>query len=114
MQMRDLLGVLSCDERFADLFARRGRPVVPPRRLALITVMHYAEGLSDRQAADAVRACIDWQDALGLELSDPGFDHSVLSEFRARLVANSAEGRLLDFLVAACVPQGGRGGPCRL
>ena len=106
MQMRDILGVIYRDEQFADLFARRGRPVVPPWRLALVTVMQFAEGLPDRQAADAVRARIDWKYALGLELTDAGFDYSVLSEFRARLVAGSAEGRLLDALVAACVQQG--------
>jgi len=106
MQMRDTLGVIYRDEQFADLFAGRGRPVVPPWRLALATVMQFAEGLPDRQAADAVRARIDWKYALGLELTDAGFDYSVLSEFRARLVAGSAEGRLLDVLVAACVEQG--------
>ena len=106
MQMRDLLGVIYRDEQFADLFARRGRPVVPPWRLALVTVMQFAEGLADRQAADAVRARIDWKYALGLELTDAGFDYSVLSDFRARLVAGSAEERLLDVLVAACVQQG--------
>ena len=98
MQMRDILGVIYRDEQFADLFARRGRPAVPPWRLAVVTVMQFAEGLPDRQAADAVRARIDWKYALGLELTDAGFDYSVLSEFRARLVAGSAEERLLDVL----------------
>ena len=103
MQMRDILGVLYRDEQFADLFAGRGRPVIPPWRLALVTVMQFAEGLADRQAADAVRARIDWKYALGLELTDAGFDYSVLSEFRARLVAGSAEERLLDVLLDACI-----------
>jgi transposase len=106
MQMRDVLGTIYRNEQFADLFAGRGRPVVPPWRLALVTVMQFAEGLPDRQAADAVRARIDWKYALGLELTDAGFDYSVLSEFRARLVAGSAEGRLLDVLVEACTQQG--------
>jgi transposase len=83
------------------LFAGRGRPVAPPWRLALVTVMQFMEGLADRQTADAVRARIDWKYALGLELTDAGFDDSVLSEFRARLVAGSAEGRLLAVLLAA-------------
>jgi transposase len=106
MQMRDVLGVIYRDEQFADLFVKRGRPVAPPWRLALVTVMQFAEGLSDRQAADAVRARIDWKYALGLELSDAGFDYSILSEFRARLVTSAAEERLLDVLIAACVRQG--------
>jgi Transposase DDE domain/Transposase domain (DUF772) len=62
--------------------------------------MQFAEGLSDRQAADAVRSCIDWKYALSLELSDPGFDHTVLSEFRTRLVGGQAERLLLDTFLA--------------
>jgi transposase len=53
----------------------------------------------DRQAAEAVRVRIDWKYALGLDLTDPGFDYSVLCEFRARLVQGSAEHRLLDVLL---------------
>jgi transposase len=71
-------------------FPRRGQPAEAPWRLAVATVLQFAEGLSDRQAADAVRSRIDWKYALALELSDPGFDHTVLSEFRARLVAGQA------------------------
>jgi transposase len=106
MQMRDVLGTVSDDARFAPLFARRGRPAEPPWRLALVTVMQFAEGLSDRQAAEAVRARIDWKYALGLELSDAGFDVSVLSEFRGRLMAGSADQRLLDALLDACKARG--------
>ena len=54
--------------------------------MALITVLQYADNLTDRQAADAVRSRIDWKYALGLELTDPRFDHSVLSKFRTRLI----------------------------
>lgn len=106
VQMRDVLGNIYTDEQFADLFAVRGRPVVPPWRLALVTVMQFAERLSDRQAAEAVRVRIDWKYALGLELADPGFDYSVLCEFRARLVQGSAEQRLLDALLEACKAHG--------
>ncbi len=63
---------------------------------ALVTIFQFAEGLSDRQAADAVRARIDWKYALGLELTDPGFDFSVPCEFQSRLLAGGAEERLLD------------------
>src|ERR671931_521577 len=106
VQLRDVLGVVYEDASFAGLFAVRGRPAEVPWRLALITVMQFAEGLSDRQAAEAVRARIDWKYALGLELSDPGFDFSVLSEFRSRLVAGSAEHSLLDALLAVCKQRG--------
>ena len=80
----------------------RGQPAEAPWRLALITVLQFAEGLSDRAAADAVRSRIDWKYLLGLELDDPGFDHSVLSRFRDRLVAGGAETLLLDTLVDRC------------
>jgi transposase len=106
MQMRDVLGVVYDDTSFSPLFAVRGRPAESPWRLALVTVMQFAEGLSDRQAAEAVRARIDWKYALGLELTDPGFDFSVLSEFRARLIDGSTEQHLLDALLAACKARG--------
>jgi transposase len=106
MQLRDVLGVIYADVQFTDLFARRGRPAESPWRLALVTVMQFAEGLTDRQAAEAVRARIDWKYALALELDDPGFDYSVLSEFRARLVQGSAEHRLLDALLERCKERG--------
>src|ERR671928_93231 len=86
-RLRDELGTLYEDATFRPVFATRGRPAEAPWRLALVSVMQFAEQLSDRQAAEAVRARIDWKYLLGLELDDPGFDASVLSEFRARLVA---------------------------
>jgi len=86
MRMRDALGPIYTDGDFAALFPRRGQPAESPACLALVTIMQFAEGLPDRQAADAVRSRIDWKYALGLELTDPGFDASVLSEFRSRLL----------------------------
>ncbi len=77
-RMRDALDSIYTDKQFADLFAARGRPVIPPWRLALVIVMQSAEGLSDRQATEAVRVRIDWKYALGLDRADPGFDYSVL------------------------------------
>lgn len=106
IHMRDVLGGVYDDASFAGVFSTRGRPAEAPWRLALVTVMQFAEGLSDRQAAEAVRARIDWKYALGLELSDAGFDFSVLSEFRARLVAGAAESLLLDALLGACRDRG--------
>jgi transposase len=106
MQMRDVLGVVYDDASFSPLFAARGRPAEHSWRLALVTVMQFAEGLSDRQAAEAVRARIDWKYALGLELTDPGFDFSVLSEFRGRLLRGAAEHHLLDAFLAACKARG--------
>jgi transposase len=99
MRLADQLGAIYRDEEFAALFPVRGQPALSPGRLALVTVLQFVEGLSDRQAADAVRGRIDWKYALGLELTDPGFDHTVLSEFRGRLVAGEAGLLLLDTLL---------------
>src|SRR5712671_1181792 len=99
MQVADRLGTIYHDAQCIALFPRRGQPAATPARLALVTVLQFAEGLSDRQAADAVRSRIDWKDVLGLELVDPGFDHTVLSEFRTRLVDGQAERVLLDTLL---------------
>lgn len=96
MQMRDELGTLYEDAQFADLFPNVGRLAESPWRLALVTVMQFAENLTDRQAADAVRSRIDWKYALSLRLEDDGFDFSVLSEFRARLVEHEAQALLFE------------------
>lgn len=74
--------------------------------LALVSVLQYTERLTDRQAADAVRGRIDWKYALGLQLADPGFDFSVLSEFRDRLIAHRLEQQILDAILAQCSKQG--------
>jgi transposase len=95
-RLRDEFSALYEDEDFRALYPARGQPGLAPWRLALVTVLQFLEHLSDRQAADAVRARIDWKYALGLELTDPGFHFSVLAEFRARLVTGGAEHLLLD------------------
>jgi transposase len=100
LRLRDEIGPIFSDAAFAPLFPPRGQPAEVPWRLALISLFQYAENLSDRQAADAVRARIDWKYVLGLELTDTGFDSTVLSEFRTRLVHGSAEALLFDTLLA--------------
>ena len=97
--MRDELDSLVEDRDLAHLFPRRGQPAERPWRLALITMFQFVEDLSDRQAADAVRARIDWKYALGLDLDNPGFDHTVLSEFRSRLIDADAERLLFDLML---------------
>lgn len=99
MEMQAELGMLYTNHQFASLFSSTGQPAEDPARLALILVMQTIEGLPDRQTADAVRGRIDWKYALALELTDPGFDESVLSEFRTRLVTGQMELLLLDSLL---------------
>ena len=106
LKLRDELGAIFADEDFADLFPKLGQPGLPPWRLALVTLLQFREDLPDRRAAEAVRARIDWKYLLGLELDDPGFDHSVLCEFRARLLEGGAEERLLHELLEACQARG--------
>jgi transposase len=106
LRLRDELGAIFADADFADLFSKLGRPALPPWRLALVTILQFREDLPDRRAAEAVRARIDWKYLLGLELTDPGFDHSALCEFRARLLEGSAEERLLRKLLEACQARG--------
>ena len=102
LTFRDALGTIFQDEDFTALFPAWGQPALPPWRLALVTIMQFRENLADRQAAEAVRARIDWKYLLSLELTNPGFDFSVLSAFRDRLLAASAEALLLDKLLERC------------
>ena len=106
LTFRDALGTVFQDEDFSAVFPGRGQPGLSPWRLALVTLMQFRENLADRQAAEAVRARIDWKYLLSLELTDPGFDFSVLSEFRDRLLAGSAETLLLDKLLERCRTMG--------
>lgn len=106
MWLRDELGALYRDEEFVDLYPERGQPAFSPWRLALVTLLQYVENLTDRQAAEAVRERIDWKYLLGLELSDAGFDASVLSEWRERLLAHGAEERLLESVLVVCRERG--------
>jgi transposase len=99
LTLRDEFGPFFTDTQFNALFSQRGQPAEAPWRLALVTLLQFAEGLSDRQAADAVRRCIDWKYLLGLELTDSGFHHTILCEFRARLVQGSQEQLLLETLL---------------
>lgn len=108
MRLRDALGAVYQDEQFEALYPVQGQPAYAPWRLAVVTVLQYAENLTDRQAANAVRERIDWKYSLGLELTDPGFDYSLLSEFRLRLVENQQETLLLDRLLEVCKQRGWR------
>lgn len=106
MLMRDELGSIFSDEQFEDLYPSDGQPAMSPWRLALITIMQFAGNLTDRQAAEAVQARIDWKYALSMELTASGFDHSVLCEFRQRLVSHEASRGLLDSLLECLKAKG--------
>ena len=96
LRLRDALGTRYTDADFAPLYPATGQPALPPWRVALVSVLQAVEGLSDRQAAEMVCGRLDWKYLLGLELTDPGFDFSVLSEFRRRILAGQAEAQVLD------------------
>lgn len=106
IRLRDELGVFLSDQDFVSLYPHKGQPAAAPWRLMLISVMQYAENLTDRQAADAVRGHIAWKYALSLELEDPGIDASVLSEFRDRLLCVPEPLAWLDRLLELCEQKG--------
>ena len=106
MRMRDGLGPIYINPAFAALFPNNGQPAKAPAHLALVSVMQFCEGLSDTQTADAVRGRIDWKYALALELTDPGFDASVLCEFRSRLIAGNAELLIFETMLTLFREQG--------
>jgi transposase len=106
MRLRDALGELYQDEQFAALSPVEGPPASAPWRLAVVTVLQYGENLTDRQAANAVRERLDWKYCLGVELTDPGFDFSVVAELRLPLIEAGAEPLLLDRLLEVCKQRG--------
>jgi transposase len=113
IRIRDELGSWYEDGDFAAAYPVRGKPGISPAQLAMVTVLQFTENLTDRQAADEVRGRVDWKYCLGLELTDEGFDASVLAGFRERLVDGSAGrvlfDRLLDLLKErGLVKAGGR------
>lgn len=102
MQWYETFGTLFEDRDFAALFSGEGQPALSPMRLCLVLLLQFAEGLSDRQAAEAVRTRIDWKYLLCLELTDTGFHYSVLSEFRGRLVTHGAEAQIFNRVLELC------------
>lgn len=106
MRLRDELGTLYRDEQFAALYPAGGQFAEQPWRIALVLVMQYMENYTDRQAAEALKTRIDWKYVLSLELTDPGFDFSVLSEFRQRLLASGQQEQLLNTLLQLCRERG--------
>src|SRR2546429_4369951 len=106
MWLRDELDAIYKDEQFASLYPKSGQLAEQPWRLAMMSVIQYMENYTDRQAAEALRARIDLKYALSLELTDPGFDFSVLSEFRSRLIEGGLEEVILTTLLTICREKG--------
>src|SRR3712207_353584 len=95
------------DELFADLFpSGRGRPSVPADVVASVLLMQQLEGLSDRQAVEALRSDIRWKAACGLALDDEGFHPTVLTYWRNRL-SRSERPHRIDEAVKAVAEQTG-------
>ena len=99
IRARDELGSWYEDAGFSAVYGVRGKPGISTAQLAMVTVLQFTENLTDRQAADAVRGRLDWKYCLGLELDDEGFDASVLTGFRERLVENDLERVIFDRLL---------------
>ena len=88
------------DAMFADLFAAKGRWSVPPMIVAVVMVLQRLEGLSDREAVDRFTFDTRWKYAAGgLDFDHPGFVHTVLVDFRARLAASDRPDRIFDTVV---------------
>jgi transposase len=97
MTLRDELGLIFTDAQFCHLFSSCGRTAKSPGFLAMLSVVQYTENLTDRQVAEAVRSRIDLKYLLGLELTDPGFDYTLMSDFRSRLLTGQEDvAKLLD------------------
>jgi len=99
LTFRDEMGVIYQDAAFADLFVWRGQPAESPGLLAMVTILQFAEGLTDRQAAEAVGSRIDWKYILGLDQTAPAIAHSSLSKFRQRLIEGGQEQVLFDAML---------------
>ena len=106
MAIHDKLSGLFEDADFMSMYADEGKPAIAAWRLGLVCVMQYMEGLSDEQAADAVRSRIDWKYALELELTDAGFVANVLTKFRCRLLEKHQEEVLFERIVSLLAAQG--------
>ncbi|MCT9010567.1 transposase [Streptomyces rhizosphaerihabitans] len=98
MAIRDHLDGLWRDEDFVEWYPRDGKPGLSPAQLATVSVLQFLLKLSDRQAAETVRCRIDFKYAMGMELDDPGFHHSVLTDFRERLAEDGRADKLLDLV----------------
>lgn len=106
LQLRDELGTIFTDEQFTALYPAGGQFAEQPWRIALVLVMQFMENYTDRQAAEAMRTRIDWKYVLSLELTDPGFDFSVLSEFRQRVLTAGLEEVFLNTVLQLCRERG--------
>jgi transposase len=106
MWLRDELGAIYKDEQFMALYPKSGQLAEQPWRLAMMSVIQYMENYTDRQAAEALKTRIDLKYALSLELTDPGFDFSVLSEFRSRLIQGGLEEVILTAILNICREKG--------
>ncbi|GEM49983.1 hypothetical protein DC3_56180 [Deinococcus cellulosilyticus NBRC 106333 = KACC 11606] len=106
MRFRDAFEPFLASIDFTELYPTRGKPALPPWRLLLVTILQFSENLTDREAAHAARARIDWKYALSMDLTDPGFHYSVLSEFRDRLLQQENPLTSLEGLLQCCKDQG--------
>ncbi|WP_406385154.1 transposase [Streptomyces sp. NBC_01618] len=100
MRARDRLGEVSADEPFTEAFGRRGAPGLPP------AVLQFTENLTDRRAAAMAVRAIDWKYAIDAELTDTGFDATVLPRFLTRLAEHGLERVVFDRFLDLCRKEG--------
>lgn len=113
MRVRDALGPLFSTGAFVELYSPLGQPELSPALLTMVMILQFRHNLSDRDAAQAVCDRISWTYAFGLDLDYTGFDASVLTESRARLVDTGHVDTLPDLMLdrlkaAGLVKAGGR------
>jgi transposase len=91
---------------FSELYSNLGQSAVHPVRLAMATLLQFANGFSDRQTVEAISDSLLWKYFLRLELEHPGWDASVLSEFRKRLLEGGCESLLFEKLLHVAEEKG--------
>ena len=101
-------------ELFTDLFpTRRGRPSVPGEVIATVLVLQALQGLSDREAVEALTFDLRWKAACGLAVTDPGFDPSTLTYWRRRLAGSARPNRIFEVVAEVIGETGAVAGKTR-
>lgn len=100
-------GRLFPDSMMEDLFpSKRGRPSIPAGVIGSVLVLQALQGLSDREAAEALTFDLRWKAACGYGLTDAAFHPSTLTYWRRRLAASSRPHRIMDAIAEVVAAAG--------